>query len=482
MYSWAISGAQRLPNGNTLICDGIHGIFVEATSAGETVWKYVDPVTNHGSLTQGDSIPQDPTHPGEYMNMVFRVQRYSPTYQGLIGRDLTPGDFIELYPTAIEVADSVLTGWNMISLPVTDPVPDDSAKHVFPTIASRVFQFSNGYVRGDTLGNGIGYWGKFPNATTQLITGTARTRDSISVSTGWNMVGSISTPIDTSTIVSVPAGLRSSNWFGYTQGYFPVGQITPGKGYWVKSSGAGKFVFGSSRIAGASKVEVSGTVDVLNSITITDSKGGTQTLYFGVDEHKSIPVSMYAMPPLPPVGGFDARFETTEGGSMVQTHGVKVTDGVEFPVVVQSDAYPLTISWRVENASYTLTDDLGGRVFKPKEMRGEGSTKITNSNLSRFTVKLTGDVQLPREFALWQNYPNPFNPSTTMKYDLPVDTRVRMKVFDILGQEVVTLVNEDQKAGYRSLEWNATNVASGVYFYRIEAGGFVASKKLLIVK
>jgi hypothetical protein len=106
MYSWAISGAQRLPNGNTLICDGIHGIFVEVTSSGQTAWRYVNPVTNRGSLTQGDSIPQDPTHPGEYMNMVFRVQRYSPTYQGLVGRDLTPGNFIELYPTGVADAAS----------------------------------------------------------------------------------------------------------------------------------------------------------------------------------------------------------------------------------------------------------------------------------------------------------------------------------------------------------------------------------------
>ncbi len=102
MYSWAISGAQRLPNGNTLICDGIHGIFLEVTSNGQTVWKYISPVTNQGPLTQGDSIPQDPTHPGEYMNMVFRVQRYSPTYEGLNGRDLTPGNYIELYPTDVD--------------------------------------------------------------------------------------------------------------------------------------------------------------------------------------------------------------------------------------------------------------------------------------------------------------------------------------------------------------------------------------------
>jgi hypothetical protein len=102
MYSWAISGAQRLPNGNTLICDGIHGNLLEVTSSGQVVWKYVNPVINTGPLYQGDSIPQDPTHPGEYRNMVFRAQRYSPTHPGLLGRNLTPGNFIELYPTGVE--------------------------------------------------------------------------------------------------------------------------------------------------------------------------------------------------------------------------------------------------------------------------------------------------------------------------------------------------------------------------------------------
>ncbi|HCV42474.1 MAG TPA: hypothetical protein DGH68_03250 [Bacteroidetes bacterium] len=89
---------------------------------------------------------------------------------------------------------------------------------------------------------------------------------------------------------------------------------------------------------------------------------------------------------------------------------------------------------------------------------------------------------LPKEFALEQNYPNPFNPITTIKYDLPVDSRVSLVVFNILGQEVVMLANGEQKAGYRSVEWNASNVASGVYFYRLEACNFTSVKKLLLLR
>jgi hypothetical protein len=101
LYSEAISGAQRLPNGNTLIDDGVHGTFVEVTRAGETVWKYVNPVVLTGPLNQGDAIPDDPARAGEKMNGVFRVQRYPLTYAGLEGKDLTPKGFVERYPTSI---------------------------------------------------------------------------------------------------------------------------------------------------------------------------------------------------------------------------------------------------------------------------------------------------------------------------------------------------------------------------------------------
>ncbi len=96
LYAEAISSAQRLPNGNTLICDGTHGTFLEVTSAGETVWRYVCPVVLTGPLVQGAAIPADPARAGEFMNAVFRVRRYATDYIGLKGRDLTPGNPVEL--------------------------------------------------------------------------------------------------------------------------------------------------------------------------------------------------------------------------------------------------------------------------------------------------------------------------------------------------------------------------------------------------
>jgi photosystem II stability/assembly factor-like uncharacterized protein len=107
---------------------------------------------------------------------------------------------------------------------------------------------------------------------------------------------------------------------------------------------------------------------------------------------------------------------------------------------------------------------------------------------SLFEIDLTltsvGDNGAPivSEFELYQNYPNPFNPATTIKYQLPQDAKVTLKVYDILGSEVVTLVNEEQKPGYYEVQFNATNLASGMYIYRITTDKFSSTKKLMLMK
>ncbi len=92
------------------------------------------------------------------------------------------------------------------------------------------------------------------------------------------------------------------------------------------------------------------------------------------------------------------------------------------------------------------------------------------------------DAGLPKTFALEQNYPNPFNPTTVIAYQLPTASDVSLKVYDVLGKEVMTLVNERQDAGLYNYALNAANLASGVYFYRLQAGNFVQTKKMMLVK
>lgn len=87
-----------------------------------------------------------------------------------------------------------------------------------------------------------------------------------------------------------------------------------------------------------------------------------------------------------------------------------------------------------------------------------------------------------KAFELYQNYPNPFNPVTIIRYDLPSQSKVTLKIYNILGQEVVTLVDAVQEAGRKIVSWNASQLASGVYFYRLNAGEFSGVKKMLLTK
>ncbi len=91
-------------------------------------------------------------------------------------------------------------------------------------------------------------------------------------------------------------------------------------------------------------------------------------------------------------------------------------------------------------------------------------------------------VEIPNYYSLAQNYPNPFNPTTSIKFSVPKAVNVSLKIFDVLGKEVVTLVNEVKQPGFHTADFNASNLASGIYFYRIDAGEFTAVKKMMLIK
>ena len=99
-------------------------------------------------------------------------------------------------------------------------------------------------------------------------------------------------------------------------------------------------------------------------------------------------------------------------------------------------------------------------------------------------VQPTGidDQFLGSSFELLQNYPNPFNPTTKISWQSPVNSRQTLKVFDILGNEVATLVDEEMEAGYHSVDFSASELPSGVYFYRIQAGSFVETRKMMLLR
>ena len=103
-------------------------------------------------------------------------------------------------------------------------------------------------------------------------------------------------------------------------------------------------------------------------------------------------------------------------------------------------------------------------------------------NVTVFTGVSRSSTELPNVFELAQNYPNPFNPSTTIRYGLPQRSQVTLTVFNTLGQQVALPQNGEQEAGYHEVKFEGSGLSSGVYFYRLRAGDFVETKRLLLLR
>jgi hypothetical protein len=263
------------------------------------------------------------------------------------------GGFFSGYnATSVTLSISFQAGWNMISVPLS--VSNYSKSVLFPSAGSNAFGFEGTYVVRTTLIRGAGYWIKFYSPAKIAFDGFTNLTDTIPVTRGWNLIGSVSRSIPAGSVASVPPGMVTSQFFGYTDSYQTSGTIETGKAYWVKVNGDGLLVLSSS-----------GSPGTLNRIRI---RAGQER------------------PPAPPL-----------------------------------------------------------------------SADTANSMPS-----------VPREYSLGQNYPNPFNPRTHVHFSIANSGFVTLKVYDVLGREVATLVNETKVPGEYSVGWDASQMTSGVYFYHLD--------------
>ena len=140
-------------------------------------------------------------------------------------------------------------------------------------------------------------------------------------------------------------------------------------------------------------------------------------------------------------------------------------------------------SWKLVDEALTTNNPLTSFVSSNTNIfagtEGDGVWRRPLSDL--VAVKSQRNMS-PQKFSLEQNFPNPFNPTTTISFDLPERSKVQLKIFNILGEEVKDLINEEKAAGHYEYQWNARGLASGVYFYRLKSGSFVETKKLILLR
>ncbi len=369
----------------------------------------------------------------------------------------------------------ILQGWNLISRPLETPDPGVTA--VFPSViggTTWAFDVDSGYVhpQGDTLLAGHGYWSKFPGALSQSVAGLPLDSVIVALDSGWNIIGSVD-----HAVAAPSGGIISSSVWGYNAGYTAAAVLTPGKGYWVKTSAAGDLTLGA---AAARKPSAPGYA-AYPSVTISDGTGARQTLYIAPDGADD---RLAELPPVPPAGTFDVRFAGDRAAAAFSGPGAgNGTTTRDLPIRMQGAVSPVTIT--VDDAAagvYTLVELSGGKVTAEHPVYPGVETAVEARDGYSLALRRVSSAELPSEFSLGQNYPNPFNPTTRFTFEVPSDARVRLTVYDALGREVKILVDRDYAPGRYAVEADFSDLATGVYVYRMSAGAFSATKKLVLLK
>ncbi|MDE3058140.1 MAG: T9SS type A sorting domain-containing protein [Bacteroidota bacterium] len=371
---------------------------------------------------------------------------------------------------------SVVSGWNLLSIPVE--VKQWDFNSLFPTASSFAYTYNGGYVQKDTLQRQIGYWVKFSSPTQVSFTGEPFQQDTFSVNSGWNLIGSIVDSVDVSAIQQMPAGILNSYFFSYQNSYKVVNSLLPGNGHWVKANATGKIILKSAVLhKRASIAAQASSFEQWNTLSVSDVNGKEATIYF---KSTLADVSQCELPPKPPTSVMDVRFST---GKFAEAF---TSDNAEREIEIQGMSFPITLAWNIKDESeYKLSAD----TKKLCTLSNNGEVQL-NETTKDFGIKLLNRItfNVPVNFSLAQNFPNPFNPSTMISYQLPMNSLVTLKIYDMLGREAATLVNKKQNAGYYQAEWSP-NVSSEIYFYRIEATSlddpnkhFVEVKKMILMR
>jgi phosphatidylserine/phosphatidylglycerophosphate/cardiolipin synthase-like enzyme len=380
-------------------------------------------------------------------------------------------------PDTVQVNGSGVTGggvnasvtvrqlWNLVSSPVDAPDPRKTT--LFPTAVSNAFAYEGTYNTKDTIVTGTGYWLKFPSDTTLTLSGLPLVAETVAVADGWNLIGSVTTPISNGSIVQSPSSIVSSLYYGYLGAYASADSLMPGRGYWVKVNQPGSLILTSAPVAQPRSVVTE--VAFPNRLIVTDALGNSQTLSFGATENAEVSSARFELPPVPPQGAFDARFASQKCAQVLPADVRTLTD---YPVDIQAGAYPVTVEWVTDAQShlhYAIVVNNAG-VERIHPLSAGGSVRLEDVPGQEVRLRVSSSPVVPETYALGQNYPNPFNPTTTFVFSLPQESRVTLRLFNVLGQEIRSLFgDETMGAGSYSTVFDAGDLASGMYYYEITA-------------
>jgi minor extracellular serine protease Vpr len=412
-------------------------------------------------------------------------------------------------------------GWNLVGIPLSiDSTLSSMFSDDVSTFYIYTYTFREGYKIDTTFTLGKGFWLGLLDSAVVDFSGTP-VKDTISTDLDkyWNIISiPYLTPITKGNIfversgVKIPfdsavsSGWISSSLFGYdprTKSYYLSDTLEPWLGYWFATlKDSLKLIYTPSSTAPSPKVIFADVKsDDRNWNVILSARLGDvldKLAFFGVRDGASDGIDRfdYPKPPLPPgekaiqVYFYHPEWNFELGPYFASDIRASFGDVKSWKFYVRClSGGEVKLSWDLSQVpgrfNFTLFDVSSGRVVDMRSV-SEYVYNAVNNETREFRIDAVTGVSeentIPKSYALYQNYPNPFNPSTTIEFDIPERTNVKLVIYDILGREVETLIDKELEPGKYKLNFNATNLPTGVYFYRLQAGNFIEQKKMILIK
>jgi hypothetical protein len=422
-------------------------------------------------------------------------------------------------------------GWNLISVPV---VPNDqNTSAVIGDDASNFFFYE--YINADyfpaiTVERNKGYWFGIESNTTVDVTGKPKiTDDTLSLSAGWNLIGSpflkkylkssvqySKNGVTVSADSAVQLGWIQNSFYKYntsTSSYESTDTLSLWSGYWLAALTDGvKSIYLKNSQTGSLPKKTNTTDANSNywAVSISASINGMNDnlLSFGQSDFATDAFDAkydYVKPPKSPAASVETYFEYANWSSYFNKYASDVKKSSSnkdaqwsFNVAALQNG-TMTLDWKSiltqipaevqkQFAIISLsTNDIPD--FQSVDMLKQFSLslqvekdKTYKFNINASITDVNDENTQPKEFGLNQNYPNPFNPVTSIKYSVAFTQHVQLKVYDLIGNEIAVLVNETKAPGTYIIEFSSAKLASGTYFYRLQSGDFVQTKKMIILK
>ena len=506
-------------------------------NTGDTTLTVSALTSSSGNFTVNTSVPFSINiNDSAFVSVTFtpdEVKSYSDSLT-ITNTDPTNGS-LKVYLTGSGI-ESVLqkdftAGWNLISVPV---LPNDqNASAVIGDDAASFFfyEYKNGdYFSAITVERNKGYWFGIEANTTVDVTGKPRiTDDTLSISAGWNLVGSpflkkypksaikySKDGVTVSADSAVNRGWIQNSFYNYNttnSAYESADTLSFWNGYWLAALTDGvKSIYLKNSQTGSLPKKTNTTDANANywAVSISASLNGMNDnlLSFGQSDFATDAFDAkydFVKPPKSPAASVETYFEYTNWNSYFNKYASDVKKSssnkdaqwsfkvsalksgtitldwknilTQIPVEVQKQFASINLS-TVDVPNFQSIDmlkqfSLSLQAEKDKTYKFDINASITD---------VTDEDLQPKEFGLMQNYPNPFNPVTAINYAVAFTQHVQLKVYDLIGNEIAVLVNETKSPGRYTVEFSSAKLASGTYFYRLQAGEFVQTKKMIMLK